>query len=370
MKGMSLEEVDKDKAASKKEADEFKEKGNAFVKVKDYESAIEMYSMAIETISNESVYFSNRSQCYLSLNKFNECIKDTKKAIELDKCNSKAYYRQMMAYEKIGQQMKALQTCQYWMEALPEEHLSNKNYDRIHNLMIEENIKKKRSKIKWSKFPAQTNFVEKKPHLQSKAPLKNIPVNSRKSQSPIPDKILDKIFNNNTGEFTPEPETNSKLFRPNFMEKSFAKPMPLKLDTQLDDKSKLNEKNEILKANENTSNKEKQPTLAELETLKNHLIVLPGTGPQFVAAWKELSEELKLLYLRNISTNSVELGRLLGAQLDSELLSDIIDVTHKFFIHFNINYIEMLYGLSKNSEMSILAMFLEENDKKSELKIF
>lgn len=364
------EEKEVDKAERKKKADEFKEKGNAFVKAKDYEKAIEMYSKAIETHSNEAVYFSNRSQCYLSLEKFQECIKDTKTAIELDKCNSKAYYRQMLAYEKIGQQIKALQTCQYWMEAVPEDHLSKSNYDRIHNLMIEESIKKKRAKIKWSKFTTQTNFVEKKPHLQSKAPLKSIPVTSRKSQSPIPDKILDKIFNNNTGEFVPEPETNSKLFKPNFMEKSYIKPTPLKLEPLLDDKSKVNEKNEILKASENTNNKEKLPTLAELEELKNHLIVLPTTGPQFSAGWKELSEELKFLYLRNISSNSVDLGRLLGAQLDSDLLNEIIGVTHKFFIHFNINYIEMLYSLSKNSEMSILAMFLEEDDKKSKLEFF
>lgn len=367
---MKKEKNLEEKEANKREADSFKLKGNDFVKAKNYESAIKMYTMAIEMHSNEGVYFSNRSQCFLSLEKYAECIEDTKKAIELDKSSSKAYYRQMTAYERMGNDLKALKACKDWMETLPECQTSKTNYDRLHNKIIEETSRTKRSKIKWSKYSEQTNFVEKKAHLQSKNPLKFVPVHLKKSQSPIPDNVIDKIFNNNTGEHVPEPETNSQLFKANFFNKDFAKPKPMKStdsEAAVDDKSKLNEKNESLKvkASENVDNKNKLPLLEELEALKNNLIVLPSTGPQFYAAWKELSEELKFLYLKNIAISTIEFGFLLGATLDSAILSEIINVLHKYFLYFKIPYIQMLYNVSKNSEIAILSMFVEEEDKKS-----
>lgn len=373
---MNLEEKEAYKVDSKKEADSFKEKGNEFVKAKNYESAIKMYTMAIETHSNQGVYYSNRSQCFLSLEKYAECIEDTKKAIELDKSGSKAYFRQMTAFEKMGNDLKALKACKDWMETLPDDQLSKTNYDRLHNKIIEESSRTKRAKVKWSKYPEQTNFVEKKAHLQSKKPLKFIPVHLKKSQSPIPDNVIDKIFNNNTGEHVPEPETNSQLFKANFFNKDFAKPKPVKSSAAaesdtVDDKSKLNEKNEFLKACESVGNKLQVPSLEELEALKNNLIVLPLTGPQFYATWKELSEELKFLYLKDIAISKIEFGGLLGAQLDSQMLSEVIHVIHKYFLHLKIPYIQMLFSVSKNSEMSILAMFTEEDDKKSKfIKMF
>lgn len=367
---MNLEEKEAHKVDTKMEGDAYKEKGNAFVKAKNYESAIKMYSLAIETHGNDSVYYSNRSQCFLSLEKYAECIEDTKKAIELDKSGQKPYFRQMTAYERLGNDLKALEACKDWMETLPDDHLSKTHYDRLHNKIIEEEASRtKRAKIKWSKYSEQTNFVEKKAHMQSKKPLKFVPVHLKKSQSPIPDNIIDKIFNNNTGEHVPEPETNSQLFKSNFFSKDFAKPKAIKVEEKstADDKSKLNEKNEFLKANVSVDNKFQVPSLEELEALKNNLIVLPSTGPQFYAAWKELSEELKFLYLKNIACSTIEFGVLLGAQLDSLMLSELIHVIYKYFLHLKIPYIQLLYSVSKNTEMPILAMFIEEELKESKL---
>lgn len=348
---MSIDEkVIKSEESLKDSADEYKEKGNAFIKAKDFESALKMYTLAIETYSNEAVYFSNRSQCFLSLGKYDECIEDTKKAIAIDKSFSKSYFRQMTAYEKMGQNMRALQTCQHWMEAVPNDNISQTNYDRVHNKIIEENIKLKKSQIKWSKYPKEVNFVEKKPHMQSKKPLKPITVHLKKPQSPIPEHVLDKIFNNNTGEHVPEPKNDSKLFKTNFFEKNVVKPAPIKPAT--DDKTTVNEKNESLKASERI------PTLEELQALKNNLIVLPQTGPQCFIAWKELNEDLKFLYLKNIADNSIDIGKLLGAQLNSDMLTEIIHVIHKYFMHFKLPYIQLLHSISKNIEIPILSMFM------------
>lgn len=226
------------------------------------------------------------------------------------------------------------------------------NYDRIHNKIIEENNQRKRSQIKWSKYPKEVNFVEKKPHMQSKKPLKSIPVHLKKSQSPIPEHVLDKIFNNSTGEHVPEPATDSKLFKTNFLEKNIAKPVPIKFKPPSDDKTVVNEKNESLKASERI------PSLDELQALKNNLISLPQTGPQFYTAWKELNEDLKFLYLKNMADNSIDIGKLLGAQLDSDMLSEIIQVVHKYFMYHKLPYIQLLHSLSKNIEIPILSMFM------------
>jgi tetratricopeptide (TPR) repeat protein len=347
---MSIEEKPMDEESLKKSADEYKEKGNAFVKAKDYESGLKMYTMAIETYSNDAVYYSNRSQCFLELEKYEECIEDTKKSLAVNDCFAKSYFRQMKAYEKMGQNMRALSTCQRWMEKIPNDQTSQTNYDRIHNKIIEENNQRKRSQIKWSKYPKEVNFVEKKPHMQSKKPLKSIPVHLKKSQSPIPEHVLDKIFNNNTGEHVPEPKTDSKLFKTNFFDKTpIVKPTPIKPEPE--EKSVVNEKNEILKASERI------PSLDELQGLKNNLISLPQSGPQFYTSWKELNEELKFLYLKNLADNSIDIGKLLGATLNSDMLSEIIQIIHKYFMHHNLPYIQLLHNLSKNIEIPILSMF-------------
>lgn len=56
-------------------------------------------------------------------------------------------------------------------------------------------------------------------------------------------------------------------------------------------------------------------------------------------------------------------GQILGSTLDSDLLSEILQIIHKYFLHFKIAITKLLLELGKNIEMSILAMFLLNNDK-------
>lgn len=363
-------------AARRQESVEFKDKGNSFVKSKDYESAIKMYSRAIELCNDDPVFYSNRSQCYLALEKYQECINDASQAIELDPKSSKSFYRRMTAYEKIGEDFKAMQSCRQWLDLTPEDQSSHIAYDRIHNRIMEAEKKKDKEKIRWSRLSSSAkivNFVTKPPHLSSKRPMKKVPMRLRKAASPIPEAIIDRIFDNNTGENVPEPETDSKLFKPNFLFSSEVSPPKIakfstenpKTDTPMliDDKKKLDESNEILKASES----QKEQTLEELESQKTHLIAIPLTGPQFYAAWKELNDAQRFLYLKNFVDSGSHIGKLLGAQLTSDMLTDIISVTHKFFIAHNVPFVHLLSDLGKNSEVSTLAMFLENDEKQSKL---
>ena len=271
-----------------------------------------------------------------------------------------------MAYEKLNEDIKALQNCQEWMSTLPNDQLAKNSYDRIHNKIIEFTKQKEKEKIRWSRLTDSTNFIYDKPlYAQSKKSVQKVNVTLKKSHSPIPDDVIDTIFNNNTGEHNDTSSehdnvNDSKLFKPNFLSSSYIKPKPLIIE----DKNIVNEANEILKASDKKGHEE-IPDLKEIEKFRNELIILPQTGPQFYAAWKELSDELRFLYLKNIAENNVKIGKLLGAQLNSEMLAQIIQILHKYFISYKISYIDFIHELSKNSELSVLSMFLENEDKKS-----
>jgi hypothetical protein len=288
----------------------------------------------------------------------------------------------MTAYEKLGEDLKALQNCQEWMIALPDDQLAKTSYDRIHNKLLEMEKQREKQKIKWSfvKRPMaeKTNFVEKSPFMASKKALKRVPIRIKKSNSPIPDAVIDKLFNNSTGEHVCETSTtDSKLFKANFLEKSFSKLSTAKASTAAavsitmepaKEKTIVNETNEILKA-QSAIGSESIPTLEELQLLKtNHKgYSLPTTGPQFCCAWKSFCEGTRFMYLKDISESHLQssFGTLIGAQMDSSLLSQIIQVIHKYFLHFKIPHVPLLCELSKNSELAILAMFLESDDKTS-----
>jgi len=71
---------------------ELKEQGNRYFVAKKYSDAIGSYSKAI--IKNNSVptYYTNRALCYLKLKKWEEAIKDCKRALELDSAAVKGHY--------------------------------------------------------------------------------------------------------------------------------------------------------------------------------------------------------------------------------------------------------------------------------------
>ena len=388
---------------SKQRANEYKEKGNAFVKAQDYENAIAMYSEAIKINHQDPVFYSNRSQCYLKVEKYNECIEDTTQAIKLDSRLSKAYWRRMMAYEKLGEDILALKDCRVVIDLLPNEEKWKNDYDKIHNRIIEAQKKKAREMVKWSRLSKRaeiTDYIKKSPHLRSKKPMKRIEIKAKKVFEQIPESVIDKIFNNNTGESyptTPTTPTDSKLFPSNFLMKNQNKPKPakemtlelkspmspvspvssgssgspdqvkIKLDKVNESLKKDSSKKQDIKTPETVEPKTTEmPSMAELETQKcSSTILLPKGGPQFHSVWKELSEQKRFLFLKNITDRNANIGKLLGASLDSYIFSEIVGIIDKYFAHYQIPPFKLLKGLSENPEMGILGMMLPEEDKTS-----
>ncbi|CAD8172703.1 unnamed protein product [Paramecium octaurelia] len=72
-------------------AQQFKVKGNEAFQSKNYLEAIQFYSQAIAEDNTESVFFSNRSNCYYQLKRYQDACKDATEALELDEKNIKAH---------------------------------------------------------------------------------------------------------------------------------------------------------------------------------------------------------------------------------------------------------------------------------------
>ncbi|CAN8245262.1 unnamed protein product [Cochlearia groenlandica] len=73
---------EKEKKEKKLKALKEKEMGNAAYKKKDFETAINHYSTAMEIDDEDISYITNRAAVHLEMGKYDECIKDCDKAVE------------------------------------------------------------------------------------------------------------------------------------------------------------------------------------------------------------------------------------------------------------------------------------------------
>uniref|UniRef100_A0A0E0KTA3 STI1 domain-containing protein n=1 Tax=Oryza punctata TaxID=4537 RepID=A0A0E0KTA3_ORYPU len=79
---MEVTEEEKERKGRKAAAQKEKEAGNAAYKKKDFETAIQHYTKAMELDDEDVSYLTNRAAVYLEMGKYDECIKDCDKAVE------------------------------------------------------------------------------------------------------------------------------------------------------------------------------------------------------------------------------------------------------------------------------------------------
>lgn len=89
-------------------AEEFKEKGNEFLKKGDMENAVNMYSEGIKLDSNNYVLYSNRCTAYLQLKSFQKAFEDAQKVISLNSGWAKGYLRCGQALYGLGRLQEAI----------------------------------------------------------------------------------------------------------------------------------------------------------------------------------------------------------------------------------------------------------------------
>jgi len=93
-----------------------KEEGNEAYKKKEFEKALGLYDDAIDLDPKNMTFISNKSAVYFTMKKYEECIEDCLKAIEVGKENrapyedrAKAYTRAGRAYQKLKDLPKAIE---------------------------------------------------------------------------------------------------------------------------------------------------------------------------------------------------------------------------------------------------------------------
>ncbi|KAH9320512.1 hypothetical protein KI387_015151, partial [Taxus chinensis] len=90
-------------------AENYKEKGNAAYKGKQFHRAVNFYSEAIKLNDRNATYYSNRAAACLELGRFHQAEEDCSKAIEIEKKNVKAYLRRGTAREMLSYYKDAIE---------------------------------------------------------------------------------------------------------------------------------------------------------------------------------------------------------------------------------------------------------------------
>merc|ERR1712137_427282 len=88
--------------ASEKEALAEKEKGNAAYKKRDFDAAIAHYDKAFELNPKEMSFLTNRAAVHLEAGRFDQCVADCEKAIEVGRSQYAPYEQIAKAYARIG----------------------------------------------------------------------------------------------------------------------------------------------------------------------------------------------------------------------------------------------------------------------------
>lgn len=107
--------IDKNKAA------EAKTLGNTAFQAQKFEEAIKHFTEAIRHDANDHVFYSNRSACYASLQKYDKAFEDGKKCVDLKPDWSKGYTRKGLAEFFLGKFDDAAETYKAGLKLAPDD---------------------------------------------------------------------------------------------------------------------------------------------------------------------------------------------------------------------------------------------------------
>lgn len=143
---MEVPEEEKEIKEKKAKAQKEKEAGNAAYKKKDFETAIQHYTKAIELDDGDISFITNRAAVYLEMGKYEECIKDCDTAVERGrelrsdyKMIARALTRKGTALAKLAKSSKDFEVAiEVFQKALTE----HRNPDTLKKLNEAEKAKK------------------------------------------------------------------------------------------------------------------------------------------------------------------------------------------------------------------------------------
>ncbi|KAH8234104.1 hypothetical protein KR038_001759 [Drosophila bunnanda] len=411
-------------AQQHKKANDIKDRGNNYVKLAEYDRAIEAYTEAVTVYPYDPIYYINRALCYIRQERYDNCVEDCEAAIQLDKLCVKAYYRRMQANESLGNNMEALKDCTTVLAIEPKNIEAKKSLVRIND------------RLRKNATKSGPNFTANRPDLidilpldkpvykRSKQPMRRVPIvdiisprcaGEETKNLRISDEDIDKIFNSNCGSFeqvkktdvkpketNPSPPTHApaveisketkkntnisppktapkiEVAKDEKMEiKSAPKATPAAIETPKVQSTAVSPPKpartpsveaKAVVAEDTQQKTEKIETVAKkindsTSPVERSLPPPPSGTAQFHVTWKELTASQKYQYLKSIEV--ANLCKILGAGFDSATFTELLRTVHDFYVpNKEPTTAAVLLEVTKNDEFTILAMLMSAEEKK------
>ncbi|KAL4801958.1 hypothetical protein BDV18DRAFT_147900 [Aspergillus unguis] len=112
-------------------ADALKAEGNKAFSAKDYPTAIEKFTQAIELDSNNHVLYSNRSAVYAAQRNYEKALADADKAVEIKPDWSKGHQRKGAAYRGLGDLLSAHDAYEEAMKLEPTNEQAKNGFNAV-----------------------------------------------------------------------------------------------------------------------------------------------------------------------------------------------------------------------------------------------
>ena len=116
-----------------------KEEGNEAFKNGDWDSAVELYTEAIEVHHGENtdlaVFYKNRAAAYLKLEKYKEAIRDCDRSLEIVKNDPKALFRRCQALESLERYEEAYRDATQIFKDDPNNKAMQGVLERLHKVV-------------------------------------------------------------------------------------------------------------------------------------------------------------------------------------------------------------------------------------------
>uniref|UniRef100_A0A4W4FLZ7 DnaJ homolog subfamily C member 7 n=1 Tax=Electrophorus electricus TaxID=8005 RepID=A0A4W4FLZ7_ELEEL len=103
-----------------REAEGYKEQGNAHYIKKDYTEAFSYYSKAIDMCPKNASYYGNRAATLMMLSRYREALEDSQQAVRLDDAFMKGHLREGKCHLLLGNAMAASRCFQKVLELEPD----------------------------------------------------------------------------------------------------------------------------------------------------------------------------------------------------------------------------------------------------------
>uniref|UniRef100_A0A8C4LP19 DnaJ heat shock protein family (Hsp40) member C7 n=1 Tax=Equus asinus TaxID=9793 RepID=A0A8C4LP19_EQUAS len=133
---------------AKREAESFKEQGNAYYAKKDYNEAYNYYTKAIDMCPKNASYYGNRAATLMMLGRFREALGDAQQSVRLDDSFVRGHLREGKCHLSLGNAMAA---CRSFQRALELDHK---------NAQAQQEFKNANAVIEYEKI-AETDFEKR-----------------------------------------------------------------------------------------------------------------------------------------------------------------------------------------------------------------